>query len=121
MTVAWHWRQASNPHAWQATGICVERLYFSQQITHSVLGGLDAAGWSEEVLDFTGAAASMEAMVAMMVLASIIDAFWFVFGFVFVSGNCLSNFSLISISIFRLGKSEIEVIIEDMIEDIIML
>ena len=56
----------------------------------------------------------MEAMVAMMVLASIIDTCWFVFGFVFVSGNCLSDFSLISISIFRLGKSEIEDMIEDM-------
>ena len=43
---------------------------------------------------------------AMMVLvASIIDMF--VFGFVFVSENCLLDFSWISISIFRVGKSEI--------------
>jgi hypothetical protein len=59
------------------------------------------------VLDFTGAAMAATATLtgAMMVLASIIDTF--VFGFVFVSENCLLDFSWISISIFRIGKSEI--------------
>lgn len=81
----------------------VERLYFSQQTKHSVFGRAGRAGGTE-VLDFTGAAAATTTG-AMMVLASIIDTF--VFGFVFVSGNCLLDFSWISISIFRVGKSEI--------------
>jgi len=46
---------------------------------------------------------------AMMVLASIIDTF--VFWFVFVSENCLLDFSWISISIFRVSKSEIVCVI----------
>lgn len=46
---------------------------------------------------------------AMMVLASIIDTF--VFWFVFVSENCLLDFSWISISIFRVCKSEIVCVI----------
>jgi uncharacterized membrane protein YagU involved in acid resistance len=84
----------------------VERLYFSQQMTHSVFGRAGGAGGTE-VLDFTGAARAMATATtgAMMVLASIIDTF--VFGFVFVSENCLLDFSWISISIFRIGKSEI--------------
>ena len=47
-----------------------------------------------------------------MVLASIIDTFvfWF-FGFVCVSENCLLDFSWISISIFRVSKSEIVCVI----------
>ena len=86
--------------------MCVERLYFSQQTKHSVFGRAGGAGGAggTEVLDFTGAAAATTTG-AMMVLASIIDTF--VFGFVFVSGNCLLDFSWISISIFRVGKSEI--------------
>ena len=77
-------------------------------MTHSVFGGAGVAGGTE-VLDFTGAAMAMATATltgAMMVLvASIIDMF--VFGFVFVSENCLLDFSWISISIFRVGKSEI--------------
>jgi len=75
-------------------------------MTHSVFGRAGGAGGTE-VLDFTGAAMAATATLtgAMMVLASIIDTF--VFGFVFVSENCLLDFSWISISIFRIGKSEI--------------
>ena len=76
-------------------------------MTHSVFGRAGRAGGTE-VLDFTGVAIAATATAttgAMMVLASIIDTF--VFGFVFVSGNCLLDFSCISISIFRVGKSEI--------------
>ena len=47
---------------------------------------------------------------AMMVLASIVDTF--VFGFAIVSENCLLDFSWISISIFRFGKSEIVDVID---------
>jgi hypothetical protein len=83
----------------------VERLNFSQQMTHSVFGRAGGAGWTE-VLDFTGVAMAAATMTgAMMVLASIIDTF--VFGFVFVSENCLLDLSRISISIFRVSKSEI--------------
>ena len=88
--------------------MCVERLYFSQQTKHSVFGRAGVAGRAggTEVLDFTGVAMAMATLTgAMMVLASIIDTF--VFGFVFVSENCLLDFSWISISIFRVGKSEI--------------
>jgi len=75
-------------------------------MTHSVFGRAGEAGGTE-VLDFTGAAMATTTATtgAMMVLASIIDTF--VFGFVFVSENCLLDFSWISISIFRIGKSEI--------------
>ena len=76
-------------------------------MTHSVFGRAGGAGGTE-VLDFTGVARAIAATAttgAMMVLASIIDTF--VFGFVFVSENCLLDFSWISISIFRIGKSEI--------------
>ena len=60
---------------------------------HSVLGGLGAAT--------IGA-------LAMMVFASIIDTFGVGVGFepVFVSGNCLTDFSRISISILRIGQLE---------------
>ena len=73
---------------------------------HSVFGRAGVAGGTE-VLDFTGVvtAATVILTGAIMVLASIIDTF--VFWFVFVSENCLLDFSWISISIFRVGKSEI--------------
>lgn len=58
---------------------------------HSVLGGLGAATIG---------------VLEMMVFASIIDTFGVGFGPVFVSGNCLSDFSWISISILRIGQLE---------------
>ena len=105
MTVAWHWRQASNPHARHAIGIWVDRLYFSQQITHSVLGGLEMAVQAveaEEVLVFTGAG-------AIIVLASIIDVF------VDVSVICVSDLSSGFVSIFRICKLRALAIAENII------